>query len=274
MEDEINGQGLFTHYLVLGLSGKANRDRNAVVDHLELYSYLASKVPEGAKLLSGDRSQSPVLYLGTDTTGLFALARLDPAKVITGTSEAPPPRPRPSVEALTASRRLMDKDYGNWQNDAASLLAEVDRNLTLTNPQLLQSPFHDETTSRRVAAFLTLALAAHRQQPPVPVRIPASLAVAEFYSHDDSTKFKAEQFDALAQAAGLRISLDPFSFEVPTDPAVQSMRGHLLHAFAASRSSDDAKARRAAILAYAELTPLLAHARGRGELTAGASATR
>ena len=49
LEDKVKKQGLFTYYLVQGLSGKANRDHNAVVDHLELYSYLAQKVPEAAK---------------------------------------------------------------------------------------------------------------------------------------------------------------------------------------------------------------------------------
>jgi len=68
-------QGLFTFYLAAGLGGEADFDRDGIVDHSELYRYVAENVPTTAQQ-NWNRVQMPVQIIGEDVAGVFALARV------------------------------------------------------------------------------------------------------------------------------------------------------------------------------------------------------
>ncbi|MCH8047391.1 MAG: caspase family protein, partial [Planctomycetes bacterium] len=74
-EWEEKRHGLFTYFLVEGLSGAADVDKNRIVDSDELYKYVWKKVPDQASRMA-DR-QTPVRHIPRDTEGVFELARLE-----------------------------------------------------------------------------------------------------------------------------------------------------------------------------------------------------
>jgi uncharacterized caspase-like protein len=53
------GHGLFTHYLVQGLRGAADLDRDGIVSLQEVYQYLEQQVAQKSRLLGGN--QHPVM---------------------------------------------------------------------------------------------------------------------------------------------------------------------------------------------------------------------
>ena len=74
-EWEEKRHGLFTYFLVEGLSGAADKDRNRIVDSDEIYNYVYNKVPAQAERMAND--QTPVRHIPPNTEGVFELARLD-----------------------------------------------------------------------------------------------------------------------------------------------------------------------------------------------------
>ncbi|MGO9600274.1 MAG: caspase domain-containing protein [Isosphaeraceae bacterium] len=75
-EWDAKGHGLFTYYLAEGLSGKADKDQNNVVDSDELYNYVLEWVHITAKS-QWHAIQRPVRIIGGDVVGCFDLARLN-----------------------------------------------------------------------------------------------------------------------------------------------------------------------------------------------------
>ena len=53
------GHGLFTHYLVQGLRGAADLDRDGIVSLQELYQYLEEQVSQKSRAIGGN--QHPVM---------------------------------------------------------------------------------------------------------------------------------------------------------------------------------------------------------------------
>jgi uncharacterized caspase-like protein len=53
------GHGLFTHYLVQGLRGAADLDRDGIVSLQELYQYLEQQVSQKSRSIGGN--QHPVM---------------------------------------------------------------------------------------------------------------------------------------------------------------------------------------------------------------------
>ena len=72
-EWEAKGHGLFTYFLAEGLTGKADANRNGVVDSDELYNYVLEKVSLTSQRELNAR-QTPVRIIGEDAVGRFALA--------------------------------------------------------------------------------------------------------------------------------------------------------------------------------------------------------
>ena len=87
-EWEEKRHGLFTYFLVEGLSGAADKDGNSIVDSDEIYHYVYDKVPVQAELMADD--QTPVRHIPPDTEGVFELARLVRPPLGEGTSPAVP----------------------------------------------------------------------------------------------------------------------------------------------------------------------------------------
>ncbi|NUQ65780.1 MAG: SUMF1/EgtB/PvdO family nonheme iron enzyme [Pirellulales bacterium] len=75
-EWEAKSQGLFTYYLVEGLKGAADYDRNGVIDSYELHRYTLDQVSLTAQTKL-NAQQTPKLLVGEDVKGVFALARVD-----------------------------------------------------------------------------------------------------------------------------------------------------------------------------------------------------
>ena len=67
--------GMFTYYLVRGLRGAADFDRNGIVDSDELYKYVLLEVPIAVAEAKAHRKQTPVRIMGEDVVGVFALSR-------------------------------------------------------------------------------------------------------------------------------------------------------------------------------------------------------
>ncbi len=67
-------QGLYTHFLVQGLAGAADYDRNGIVDSDELYKYVFENVPATAQR-ELNAIQHPVRIINAQVQGVFALAR-------------------------------------------------------------------------------------------------------------------------------------------------------------------------------------------------------
>jgi formylglycine-generating enzyme required for sulfatase activity len=84
-------QGLFTYFLTSGLAGAADRDKDGIVDHLELYRYLNDTVPNAAIKEFGV-TQTPVI--NETSEGIMELARssrtTQPQIPITPPVEGPP----------------------------------------------------------------------------------------------------------------------------------------------------------------------------------------
>ena len=55
-------QGLFTYYIIEGLSGKANRDNSKYITIEELYTYVYKKVAAKAAMLNPPAEQHPQLF--------------------------------------------------------------------------------------------------------------------------------------------------------------------------------------------------------------------
>jgi uncharacterized caspase-like protein len=66
--------GVFTYFLVEGLSGAADKDANGVVDSDEVYNYVWQKVPDQARRMA--TRQTPVRHVPRETLGIFELARI------------------------------------------------------------------------------------------------------------------------------------------------------------------------------------------------------
>lgn len=93
------GHGLFTHYLLTGLGGEADKDQNHLVTLRELYPYVREHVSETA-VDELNREQTPMLLPGEDVLGLRASQPL--VQVVPGfaPSLAPQLKPAPTVVPL------------------------------------------------------------------------------------------------------------------------------------------------------------------------------
>jgi hypothetical protein len=89
------GHGLFTHYLVQGLEGAADFDRNGLVDSDELYRYTSDQVPLTAQRMNAQ--QTPVRFIPPDVVGVFAMARSLPLSL-------PPSIPSTAVAQFTVRK--------------------------------------------------------------------------------------------------------------------------------------------------------------------------
>lgn len=74
-EDEGLRGGLFTHYLLRGMAGEADRDRNGIVTVRELHRFVEARVSLHARRLGGD--QQPLLK-GSEVDGDFPLVEVPP----------------------------------------------------------------------------------------------------------------------------------------------------------------------------------------------------
>jgi uncharacterized caspase-like protein len=66
------GHGIFTHYLVQGLKGTADLDRDGIVSLQELYQYLEQEVSRKSRAVGGN--QHPVMK--GEMEGLLPLAKV------------------------------------------------------------------------------------------------------------------------------------------------------------------------------------------------------
>jgi hypothetical protein len=89
------GHGLFSHFLLKGLNGAADRDGNGLIDTDEIYRHVSDNVPLVAQK-EFKTSQDPVRWIGPDVTGIPVILKLPreavrpPAPAVAG---PPPPRP-------------------------------------------------------------------------------------------------------------------------------------------------------------------------------------
>jgi hypothetical protein len=111
------GHGLFTHYLLAGLAGAADKDKNHLVTLKELYPYVRNHVSETA-LDELNREQTPMLLPGEDVLG--ARARQNLVQVVPGftpsiTTQTEQPKPIQEAragpyEAIPQPREITGKD--------------------------------------------------------------------------------------------------------------------------------------------------------------------
>lgn len=110
------GHGLFTHYLLAGLGGAADKDKNHLVTLKELYPYVREHVSETA-LDELNREQTPMLLPGEDALGSRAGQAL--VEVVPGfspliTTKNPEPiqeaRARPYEQPRLTGREITGKD--------------------------------------------------------------------------------------------------------------------------------------------------------------------
>ncbi len=73
-EDQSLEHEVFTHYLLKGLAGKADFNRDGIVTTSELFEYLYSRVSEGSA--SKGFYQRPSMW-ATESRGDFVLALVD-----------------------------------------------------------------------------------------------------------------------------------------------------------------------------------------------------
>ena len=66
------GHGLFTHYLVQGLKGAADLDRDGIVSLQEVYQYLEQQVAQKSRAIGGN--QHPVMK--GELEGLLPLVKV------------------------------------------------------------------------------------------------------------------------------------------------------------------------------------------------------
>ncbi len=98
------GQGLFTYFVVQGLQGAADDNRDSLVDSDELYTYTFDHVSRTAQK-DLNALQRPVRSIPADALGVFALARVQPQNLtvcalftVHQHDEQGPPLPGASVQ--------------------------------------------------------------------------------------------------------------------------------------------------------------------------------
>lgn len=241
------GMGLFTYYLTDGLRGAADTDDPGsigygMVDHVELYSYVARKVAYAA-LLEGTK-QTPALFHDKQTTGIFALARYDvesslAARPVRRTMAMPEAveTPKPGAEASAAYDRLANQRSKNPAEDALVLVREA-ANLRQpvlrgTQPPTTRNPYYTVERAAEVQRWLRTA-AAHvpSGEADVSRSVAVSQALAAYYSpeRDDATARQA--IDTVA-SLGL---LWQAGAELPAGNEAAFVQAQLLRVFAETRS--------------------------------------
>ena len=112
------GHGLFTHFLLAGLGGAADKDKNHLVTLKELYPYVREQVSETA-VEEFNREQTPMLLPGEDALGVRAgqaLVQVVPgfSPSITAKTDAPKPiqeaRVRPYETPRQAGKEIIGRD--------------------------------------------------------------------------------------------------------------------------------------------------------------------
>ena len=68
------GHGLFTHFLVQGLRGAADLDRDGIVSLQEVYQYLEQQVSQKSRAMGGN--QHPVMK--GEMEGILPLVKVGP----------------------------------------------------------------------------------------------------------------------------------------------------------------------------------------------------
>ncbi len=68
------GHGLFTHFLVQGLRGAADLDRDGIVSLQEIYQYLEQQVSQKSRAMGGN--QHPVMK--GEMEGMLPLVKVGP----------------------------------------------------------------------------------------------------------------------------------------------------------------------------------------------------
>ena len=97
-------QGLFTHFVVEGLTGRADVIRDGRIDVDELYRYICDKVPQKAQALF-HTSQDPVRSIGPDVPRIPVVLTLKDAPAM---PPQPAPGPGDAPTPAPASARLVE----------------------------------------------------------------------------------------------------------------------------------------------------------------------
>lgn len=112
-EWKLKGHGLFTHFLIQGIEGDADFDRNGLIDSDEIYRYAVDNVPTTAQR-ELNAQQTPVRIIGEDVVGLFVLARCRPAAA-TAEPAPPPERALPATVVNSLGMSLVLVPAGEFE---------------------------------------------------------------------------------------------------------------------------------------------------------------
>lgn len=118
------GHGLFTHYLLTGLSGEADTDRNGTVTLKEVFPYVREHVAHTA-VEELNREQTPVLLPGEE--GLAARAQLPLAATLPGGATAP--KPGSSATLSQAEQELKALEEQERQVEEQARHADLQRQI-------------------------------------------------------------------------------------------------------------------------------------------------
>ena len=147
-EWEAKRQGLFTYFLAEGLTGKADADKDGVVDSDELYNYVLENVQ-----LTGQRElnarQTPVRIIGEDVVGRFALAGLVGPKS---------PTPKALIELAEAIKAVVSVKGGTPAQDRINVGLVLSTALTANDLRTLNRALESKN------AAVTSIVAANDEQ--------------------------------------------------------------------------------------------------------------
>jgi formylglycine-generating enzyme required for sulfatase activity len=195
-------QGLFTYYLVEGLAGGADYDRDGVVNVDELYRYTFEKVPLAAQQELNAR-QRPVRVIGPDTEGVFALSRV---AIV----------PRPLDTSLVAVFTVREEDAGGPLVDGATVEL-FHRDADGTRPSLLATGQTDSAGRAQLAVKLSLSQQAQGT-------FAASVRRGESSRGYTLDKFPQSRSYALYVPRVTPPSTKPMTPTVPSSPPAQAGR--------------------------------------------------
>ena len=148
-------QGLFTYFLIQGLEGAADFDRNGLVDSDEIYRYTVDHVPTTAQR-ELNVLQTPVRIIGEDVVGVFALARVSVPGVVD--RPAPPPKPELATNSLGMKFVLIPAGEFEMGSPAAEIAALT---VQTTRPGEQNALLRSEGPRHRVRITRPFYLGAH-----------------------------------------------------------------------------------------------------------------
>lgn len=196
--------GMFTFYFVEGLKGRADENRDSIIDHQELFSFVQRNVKDEAHRQKS-ASQTPIIST-KDQKGAIPLAlnvtNPDPKPDRLQFVPPPPPADKPSELAENALKRLRNGST-DPAKDAETLVMEAFHLRSHSGLQnSTKNPFSIVENAQTVQEWLTVAQQhAEALSPKLQMSLKISLALAEWYRPNRDV-----------QAAGkLATELDPFS---------------------------------------------------------------